>query len=137
MSVRLARFDGTPVGDPVAANPVQPEGEARTSFVATLSIPAAGAWRLLVSDGNAEGSVAIEALDPGATSRIGSPAPDVDTPTLDDVGGVVRAVTTEPAPDLRLSTTSTADARAAGKPYVLVIDSARFKVSPACGRPSR
>jgi hypothetical protein len=50
------------------------------------------------------------------------------------VGGVVRAVTTQPDPDLRLSQTSTADARAAGKPYVIVIDSARFKVSPACGR---
>ena len=134
VTVRLARFDGTPVGDPVPARGVRPEGETRASFVATLSIPAPGAWRLLVSDGSSEGSVAIEALDPGATTRIGSAAPDVDTPTLDDVGGVVRAVTTEPAPDLRLSTTSTADARAAGKPYVLVIDSARFKVSPACGR---
>ena len=27
-----------------------------------------------------------------------------------------------------------ADALAAGKPYVLVIDSNRFRVSPACGR---
>ena len=33
-----------------------------------------------------------------------------------------------------MSQTSTADARAAGKPYVLVVDSSRFKVSPACGR---
>ena len=46
----------------------------------------------------------------------------------------MRAVTTQPDPDLRLSQTSTSDARAAGKPYVLVIDSARFKISPACGR---
>jgi hypothetical protein len=35
---------------------------------------------------------------------------------------------------LRLSQTSTADALAMGKPYVIVIDSARFKVSPECGR---
>ena len=37
-------------------------------------------------------------------------------------------------PDLRFYQASTADARAAGRPYVLVVDSARFKVSPACGR---
>ena len=46
----------------------------------------------------------------------------------------MRAVTTQPNPDLRLSTTSTADARAMGKPYVIVIDSARFKTTPECGR---
>ena len=74
------------------------------------------------------------ALDQGASAPIGGPAPAIDTPTIDDVGGVARAVTTEPDPDLRLSTTSTADARAMGKPYVIVIDSSRFKVSPECGR---
>src|SRR5206468_11392459 len=36
--------------------------------------------------------------------------------------------------DPRLYQLSTADARAAHRPYVIVIDSARFKVSPACGR---
>jgi protein SCO1/2 len=132
--VQLARFDGSPEGAAVAASALAPEGETRPSYVATMTIPSPGAWRLLVTAGDATGDVAVQALDPGVTSRIGGPAPDVDTPTLDDVGGVVRAVTTEPAPDLRLSTTSTADARAAGRPYVLVVDSARFKVSPACGR---
>ena len=46
----------------------------------------------------------------------------------------MRAVTTDPAPDLRLSGTSTVDALAAGQPFVLVVDSTRFRVSPACGR---
>ena len=50
------------------------------------------------------------------------------------MGGVVRAVTTQPNPDLRLSQTSTSDARAQGKPYVIIIDSTRFRVSPLCGR---
>ena len=84
--------------------------------------------------GQATGEATIQALDPGASLPIGGPAPDIDTPTVDDVGGVVRAVTTQPNPDLRLSTTSTADARAMGKPYVIVIDSARFKTTPECGR---
>ena len=44
------------------------------------------------------------------------------------------AVTTDPAPDLRLSRTSTVDALAAHQPFVLVADSAKFKVTSACGR---
>jgi hypothetical protein len=134
MTVQLASFDGRPQGPVVAAATVVPEGERQANFVASIDIPAPGAWRLLVSAGGATGDIAIQALDQGASARIGGPAPDIDTPTLDDVGGVVRAVTTQPNPDLRLSQTSTADARAMGKPYVIVIDSARFKVSPACGR---
>ena len=43
-------------------------------------------------------------------------------------------MTTDPAPDLRLSRTSTVDALAAHQPFVLVIDSSRFRVSPVCGR---
>ena len=134
VSVQLTTFDGTPVGGPVAATTVLPEGETRPYFVADLDIPDPGAWKLQVTAGRAQGEVPVQALDPGSSTPIGGPAPDIDTPTLDDVGGVVRAVTTEPDPDLRLSRTSTADARAAGKPYVIVIDSSRFRVSPACGR---
>ena len=63
-----------------------------------------------------------------------APAPAVHTPTLADAGGIARAVTTDPAPDLRLSTRSTTDALAEHKPFVLVVDSVRFRVSPACGR---
>ncbi len=134
LSVQLAKFDGTPVGSPVTASAVLPEGARQHYFVAPMDIPSPGAWKLKVSAGQATGDITIEALDPGDSLPIGGPAPDIDTPTLDDVGGVVRAVTTQPNPDLRLSKTSTADARAMGKPYVIVIDSARFKVSPECGR---
>jgi hypothetical protein len=134
VTVQLTSFDGAPQGDPVTAAAVQPVGEARPFFVAPMDIPSAGAWKLHVTAGDASGDVTIQAQDPGRTAAIGAPAPDVDTPTLDDVGGVVRAVTTQPNPDLRLSQTSTQDAREAGKPYVIVIDSARFKVSPECGR---
>ena len=134
VTVQLRSFDGQDQGEPVTATSVLPVGEAQPYLVASLDIPSAGAWKLSVASGGASGDVAIQALDPGASTAIGAPAPDVDTPTLDDVGGEVRAVTTQPNPDLRMSQTSTADARAAGTPYVLVIDSARFKVSPECGR---
>jgi protein SCO1/2 len=127
--------DGTPAGPEATAVAVRPQGETSLYYVVSLDFPSAGTWRIDVTASTGEtGSVPVSVLDPGATKRIGEPAPDVRTPTLADVGGDPLAVTTNPQPDLRLSQTSTADARAAGKPYVLVIDSARFKVSTACGR---
>ena len=133
--VRLVGADGTAASPDVRATAVRPEGETTISFVPVLDIPTPGPWRLdvLAADGRS-GSVQIQALDPGSTAPLGKPAPAVATPTLADVGGVVLAVTTQLDPDLRFSQTSTADSLAAGKPYVLIVDSARFRVSPACGR---
>ena len=37
-------------------------------------------------------------------------------------------------PDPRLTQTSTTDALAAHQPFVLVVDSVRFRVTPVCGR---
>jgi protein SCO1 len=137
-TVQLTTPDGDPVGAPVTAVAVRPPGVTTVSYVATLPIPDPGAWRLTISvdlaGSPATGAVAISALDQGETARIGEPAPTAHTPTLADVGGVARAVTTDPAPDLRLSQRSTTDALADGQPFVLVIDSTKFRVSPACGR---
>jgi protein SCO1/2 len=128
-------LDGSVAGPDVTAVAVRPPGLATVDYVATVDIPSPGAWRLdLTAASGATGSVRLTALDPGATAKLGSAAPDVRTPTLADVGGLAIAITTAPDPDLRFSRASTADARAAGQPYVLVIDSVRFKVSPACGR---
>ncbi len=133
--VRLVGADGTAASPDVPATAVRPVGETTVSFVPVLDIPTPGPWRLdvLAADGRS-GSVQIQALDQGSTAPLGKPAPAVATPTLADVGGVVLAVTTQLDPDLRFSQTSTADSLAAGKPYVLVVDSAQFRVSPACGR---
>jgi cytochrome oxidase Cu insertion factor (SCO1/SenC/PrrC family) len=135
VAARVIGANETPTAPDVTAVAIQPAGAKRASFVATVQVPVAGWWRLdLVTADGRKGSVAIEARDPGASTAIGAPAPAIDTPTLDDVGGRALAITTQEAPDLRLYRQSTADARAAGRPYVLVVDSARFKVSPACGR---
>ena len=137
-TVQLMTRDGVPTGPPVAAIAVQPPGETRVLYVASPAIPTPGWWRLSVSALRGGftliGATDVAALDPGTTAALGAPAPTVHTPTLDDVGGVAKAVTTDPAPDLRLSATSTTDALAGRQPFVLVIDSAKFKVTSACGR---
>jgi protein SCO1 len=137
-TVQLVSVTGERIGAPVAATPVRPPGVDAVSYVATVAIPVPGAWRLEVTAtvaGRARvGGVGVDALDEGATASLGAEAPTIHTPTLADAGGVVRAVTTDPAPDLRLSGRSTTDALAAGQSFVLVVDSSRFKVSPACGR---
>jgi hypothetical protein len=134
----LTSLAGDPVGAAVEAVPVQPPGVPEVSYVATIEIPEPGLWHLVVSarlgSRDAVGSADVTALDPGATAAIGGPAPTAHTPTLDDVGGLAKAVTTDPAPDLRLSQRSTSDALAEHQPFVLVVDSTKFKVSPACGR---
>jgi len=138
VTATLVGADGAAAGPPVRAVVVHPAGENRLFYVATLNVPSAGQWRLEVSatggGRSLAGSTDLTALAPGGTPVIGSTAPTVRTPTLADVGGVVRAVTTDAQPDLRLSTTSTTDALAAHRPFVLVADSVRFRVTPACGK---
>jgi protein SCO1 len=136
--VRLIASDGSHVGGPVAAIPVRPPGLTAVSYVATLDVPAAGTWRIEVAvprdGGSAIGSAAMSVLDQGATARLGATAPTIRTLTLADVGGIARTITTDPAPDLRLSERSTADALAAHEPFVLIVDSSRFRTTQACGR---
>lgn len=138
VSVQLETTADAPVGIPVAAVAVQPPGESSVSYVATVPIPTTGWWRLAVSATSGgvsrAGSADIAVLDPGTTAAIGSPAPDAHTPTLADVGNDPVAVTTDPAPDLRLYRTSTTDALAGNQAFVLVVDSTRFRTTSACGK---
>jgi len=138
VSVQVMSSDGAAQGRPAEATPVRPPGVDAVSYVAFVDLPSPGAWWLAVTADSGSvslaGRAAVTALDPGATARLGGPAPDIRTPTLADAGGVAVRVTTDPAPDLRLSETSTADALAAHEPFILVVDSIRFKVTPACGK---
>jgi protein SCO1/2 len=138
VEVRVTTFDGAPVGSPTSAVPVRPPGVDAVAWVASVAFPAPGAWRLAVTAAPGtlplSASIAVTALDPGATPALGAPAPTIHTPTVADAGGDIRAVTTDPAPDPRLSSTSTTDALAAHRPFVLVADSTRFRVTQACGK---
>ena len=133
--VRVASLDGVPAGPEIDTVAVLPPGATSVSFVGQIEVPSPGRWLLDVIDGTgATGSLEFTAMDPGGTPSVGAPAPGRATPTLDDVGGNALAITTVRDPDLRLSQTSTAQATAAGRPYVLLIDSERFETTPACGR---
>ncbi len=136
--VQLVSNAGVATGAPVQAVAVKPPGVADVSFVATVDIPAPGWWRLAITvtrgGSSAATTATIAALDPGGTAPLGGPAPWVRTPTLADVGGDVRELSTDPLPDLRMYRTSTVDALAAHQPFVLVVDSTRFRTSPACGK---
>lgn len=138
VNVQLLDAGGGPAGAPRAAVAVRPPGVADVSWVATIDAQTTGWWRVAVTltrNGSVStGSTQVLALDPGGTARLGMTAPTVPTPTLADVGGNIKAISTDPAPDRRLYETSTTETLAAGQPMVLVIDSNRFKTSPACGK---
>lgn len=139
VTVTVVDAAGQPVGRSAPATAVTPSGLSDVSFVASVDIPTAGTWRLAVAaaDGNGatrRGTVDVVGLDPGGSATLRGPAPAIRTATADDVGGDLTWLTTDPLPDPRLSATSTADALASGSPFVLVVDSVAFKVTPACGK---
>jgi hypothetical protein len=130
---------GAPNGPTVEAPAVQPVGLFEVSWVPTVDLPAPGPWQLAVEATDdaglvRRGTVDVTALDPGGSAALGRPAPTVATRTAADVGGDLTWLTTDPLPDPRLSATSTAYALASGEPFVLVVDSVRFRVTPACGQ---
>ena len=122
----------------VDATPVTPPGETKVFYIADIDVASSGPTTFAVvarTTGKLlAGSVTVNVLDPGSTSPIGGPAPAFHTPTLADVGGDPTTISTDPQPDSRLYTTSTTDALARHVPFVLVIDSYRFRVTSACGK---
>lgn len=136
--VQLATPEGSATGPAVVAPGVQPFGITDVSYIATLDIPTPGWWQVAVTVTRAgttsTATTIVAALDPGSTASLGQAAPTVRTPTLADVGGTIKELTTDPAPDPRLYETSTADALAAHEPFVLVVDSTKFRTTSACGK---
>jgi protein SCO1/2 len=141
--VRVSVIDaqGAAIGPPVDARAVQPWGVPDVSYVAPLDIPTPGWWTIRAevvsaTDSTVVGSVAtgrVAVRDPGFTARLGAPAPNVHTPTIADDGGDIRRISTDPLPMPKLYETSVSDALAAHEPFVLVLDSSRWKTTDICG----
>lgn len=103
-----------------------------------VDLPRAGRWRVdleatLPGGSPLAGWAELEVRPDGATPPIGAPAPAVATPTVRDVGGDFARITSDPIPNPSLYWLSATEALAAGKPFVLVLDSFRFKETQACG----
>jgi hypothetical protein len=103
-----------------------------------VTLPRVGRWRLDVeavpSGASAlTGSTELVVRPDGDTPAVGSAAPTHPTPTARDVGYDLTRLTSDPIPEKSLYWLSASEALKAGQPFVLVLDSFKFKVSESCG----
>jgi len=113
------------------------EGE-QGLYVTNITFPDDGRWGTRFEATFPDGKVKTVRADydvraSGTTPAIGAQAPSVDSPTLDDVGGDVKLLSTDQAPDRRFYETSIADALAAGKPFVVSFATPAFCQTRLCG----
>lgn len=107
-------------------------------YVASVEFPDAGRWGTRFEATFPDGAVKTVRADydvreSGSTPALGAKVPSVDTPTLDDVGGDVKQVSTDQEPDPRFYETSIADALAAGEPFVVAFATPAFCETRLCG----
>lgn len=113
------------------------EGEVGV-YVANVDLPTAGLWgaEFVTAVADAAPEVIRVPFDVRATRSvigIGDPAPSVDTPTLDDVGGDLTRLSTDDEPVEAFYTTSIADALTAGEPFVVAFATPKFCATAQCG----
>lgn len=113
------------------------EGE-QGLYVASVEFPDAGRWGTRFEATFPDGQVKTvradyDVAESGSTPALGAKVPLVDTPTLDDVGGDVKRLSTDQEPDARFYETSIADALAAGEPFVVAFATPAFCETRMCG----
>ena len=112
--------------------------DERGMYIADVDLAEAGTWGAEFTT-EAPGSPAetvrltFDVHDASPTVAVGEPAPASDTPTLDDVGGEAKRISTDAEPDPAFYTTSVGDAIAEHKPFVLVFATPKFCTSAQCG----
>jgi len=133
----------------LGADPKKPVAEGPATFiwaiepqvgvyVIDLDLPTAGDYGVEFTTTPAGGSAetirtTMEVQPSTSVISVGDKAPASDTPTLDDVGGDISKISTDPNPDPAFYTTSIADALAAHKPFVVAFATPKFCVSKQCG----
>lgn len=113
------------------------QGE-RGIYVVDVDFPNAGDWAAAVSatgGGITAGTVEtrFQVHQEGSAIPIGGRAPAAKTPTLADVGGDVKQLSTDPSPDPAFYATSVDTALASHEPFVLVFATPAFCTSAQCG----
>jgi hypothetical protein len=110
----------------------------RGMYAVNVELPEAGTWGVELTT-EAPGSAAettrltFNVNDSSPTVRIGDKAPASKTPTLADVGGDAKKISTDATPDPAFYQTSVADALAAHKPFMLIFATPKFCASAQCG----
>lgn len=107
-------------------------------YVFDAELPTAGSWgaefRTAVGGAAPEAIRMLFEVQPvSAVIGVGDRAPATDTPTLADVGGDVRRISTDAAPVEAFYETSVADALAANEPFVVVFATPKFCATAQCG----
>ena len=111
----------------------------RAFYVVTPSLARPGPWGAAVTVRDPATGVTTGAKlqftvsEGGFGPRVGDAAPPVTTPTLADVGGDVRRISTDPTPEPSFYETSLDDALAAKEPFLLAFATPAFCKSAQCG----
>ncbi len=108
-------------------------------YVATAELTQPGPWgasfqvRDPATGATTEAKVQFSVSERGFGPRVGDAAPPVKTPTLADVGGDVRRISSDPTPEPTFYETSLDAALAAHEPFVLAFATPAFCTSAQCG----
>jgi hypothetical protein len=133
----------------LGADPAKPVAEAAATFIWAIE-PRVGVYVADVSPPTSgEYGVEFTTTPPGGTAEVirmtmqvqpssdvvsvGDKAPASSTPTLDEVGGDVSKISTDPKPVKAFYETSIADAVAAKEPFVVAFATPKFCVTQQCG----
>jgi hypothetical protein len=133
----------------LGADPAKPVAEATATFIWAIE-PRVGVYVADVSPPTSgEYGVEFTTTPPGGTAEVirmtmqvqpssevvsvGDKAPASQTPTLDQVGGDVSKISTDPKPVKAFYETSIADAVAAKEPFVVAFATPKFCVTQQCG----
>jgi hypothetical protein len=140
VKVRLAFYDGE--SDSIAfetdARFLWAIEDVRGLYASDVDYPHAGRWgtRFYATfpDGREETvRVDYDVWETSSTPAIGAPAPAIDSPTADDVGGDLGLISTDPEPAERLYGMSIADAIAADAPAIIAFVTPGFCQTATCG----
>jgi len=110
----------------------------RGMYAVNVDLPEAGTWGVEVKTAAPSGPsettrLSFDVHDSSPTVAIGEKAPASKTPTLADVGGDAKKISTDTNPDPDFYKTSVADAIAQHKPFMLIFATPKFCTSAQCG----
>ncbi len=114
------------------------ETNKAAAYTVDLAFPTAGRYVAALTADSPSGSVGTGELPISVKASapviaVGDTVPAIDTPTAADVGGDLARISTDAKPFARFYEQSIADARAAGRPFVLVLYSPTFCPNTECG----